>query len=349
MKPQHLIPAVALAAPLLLAACGGKHDEASGTRLEADSTAVIRVVTAVVQPRAFEDWGEYPAELRGADDAVLTAPAPAGGRVVKVARVGEKVTKGQALCDIDSDLYEAQLKQAQAALDLAKGERDRARANVRDGLVGKAVLDKTELDYQGARVAHLQAKRAHEDSRCQAPFAGILASRSIEPYQSVAPGTPTVRVTGLKNLEALVSIPESDSRSYRESQKAAFRLLEDGAKPVRGTVTSLDHAVQSAGRVVTARVTLANPGDALRPGMIGRVSILREKYDRAILVASQSVLRLQEGTVVMRVNDGRAEKVAVRLGPSRGDSVVVLSGLSAGDRIITVGAFQVSEGTKVEF
>jgi multidrug efflux pump subunit AcrA (membrane-fusion protein) len=39
----------------------------------------------------------------------------------------------------------------------------------------------------------------------------------------------------------------------------------------------------------------------------------------------------------------------VTLGPSRGDSVVVVSGLRAGDRIITVGAFQVSEGTKVKY
>src|SRR5690606_3101161 len=299
--------------------------------------------------RPFEDWGEYSADLRGADDAVLTAPAPAGGRVIAVSDVGTAVTKGQALCDIDSELYQAQLKQAQAALDLAKGELDRARNNVKDGFVGKAVLDKAELDYQGARVAHYQAKRAYEDSRCQAPFAGVLASRSVEQFQSVAPGAPTVRVAGLSRLEAVVAIPESEARDYRDGQAAQFRLLEADARPLAGRIGSIDRAVQSTSRVVTARVELANPGNALRPGMIGRVSILRAKHDRAIVVASQSVLRLQDGTAVMRVRNGRAERADVTLGAPRGDSVVVVSGLNQGDRIITVGAFQVSEGTKVTF
>lgn len=352
MKPQYRHYASLFAVPFLLAACGGgaeKGEHSNSKKLTADTSAVIQVVTAVVQARPFEDWGDYSADLRGADDAVLTAPAPAGGRVIKVADVGTAVSKGQALCDIDSELYQAQLKQAQAALDLAKGEIDRARNNVKDGFVGKAVLDKAELDFQGARVAHYQAKRAYEDSRCQAPFAGVLASRSIELFQSVAPGASTVRVAGLSRLEAVVSIPESEARDYRDGQTARFRLLEAGAKPLSGRIGSIDRAVQSTSRVVTARVQLSNPGNALRPGMIGRVSILRAKYDRAIVVASQSVLRLHDGTAVMRVRDGRAERVNVALGATRGDSVVVTSGLTSGDRIITVGAFQVSEGTKVKF
>ena len=77
--------------------------------------------------------------------------------------------------------------------------------------------------------------------------------------------------------------------------------------------------------------------------------MLRRKYDNALVLASSSVLRLQEGTAVMRVVDGRARQVPVTLGPSRGDSVVVVEGLSAGDRIISTGAFQVSDGTRVEF
>ena len=352
--PRAALPYAALAVLTgLLVACGGGDDgkavKPNSKKLTADTSAVIQVVTTVVQARPFEDWGDYSADLRGVDDAVLTAPAPTGGRVIKVSDVGTVVSKGQALCDIDSELYQAQLKQAQAALDLAKGEIDRARNNVKEGFVGKAVLDKAELDYQGARVAHFQAKRAYEDSRCQAPFAGVLASRSIEPFQSVGPGAATVRVAALGRHEALVAIPESEARAYRDGQAAQFRLLESGATPLAGRVSSLDRAVQSTNRVVTARVQLSNPGNVLRPGMIGRVSILRAKHDRAIVVASQSVMRLQDGTAVMRVRDGRAQRVNVELGATRGDSVVVVSGLSTGDRIITVGAFQVSEGTKVSF
>ncbi len=351
-QTQHLKFAGIVAASILIAACGGGKDEKNtedAKKVSADTTAAISVVTTVVGTGAFEDWGTYSADLRGTDDAVLSAPAPGGGRVNKVSAVGTKVAKGQALCGIETDLYQAQLKQAQAAFDLAQGEIERAKNNVSQGFVGKAVQDKAELDFQGSRVALFQAKRAYESSRCEAPFAGVLVSRSVEQFQSVGPGAPTVRVAGLSRLEALVSIPESEADGYREGQRAEFTLLQSGSKPILGTISSLDRAVQSNNRIVSARVQLGNPGGTLRPGMIGKVRVLRRKYDKALVVASQAVLRLQEGTAVMRVENGRAHQVPVVLGPSLGDSVVILSGISAGDRIVTVGSFQVSEGTRVKF
>jgi membrane fusion protein (multidrug efflux system) len=331
-----------------LAGCGGGHGEES-KKVTADTSAVIRVVTTVVQARPFEDWGRYSADLRGQEDAVLTAPAPGGGRVHNIADVGTTVSKGQALCDIDADLYEAQLKQAQAALDLARGEVERARGNVKDGFVGKAALDKAELDFQGARAALFQARRAHADSRCEAPFSGMLVSRFIERHQTAAPGMHTVRVAALSRLEALVSIPESEAFDYREGQRAEFRLLQEGAIPATGRIASLDRAVESRNRVLTARVLIDNPSNTLRPGMIGRVRILRRKYEEALVVPSQAVLRLHDGTAVMIVRDGMAHRAAVTLGAAQGDSVLVRAGLAAGDRVITVGGFQVSEGTKVAF
>ena len=350
---QHLKLAGFLVVSALLAACGGgdkkEAKEASDKKVSADTTVAIAVVTTVVAAVPFEDWGTYSADLRGTDDATLTAPAPGGGRVNKVSAVGTKVSKGQALCDIEADLYGAQLKQAQAAFDLAQGEIERAKNNVAQGFVGKAVQDKAELDFQGARVVLFQAKRAYEYSRCQAPFDGVLVSRTVEQFQTIAPGMPTVRVAGLSRLEAVVSVPESEANSYRSGQRAEFTLLQDGSKPILGTISSLDGAVQSSNRVVSARVQLGNPGGTLRPGMIGKVRILRSRSEKALVVASQAVLRLQDGTAVMRVQNGRAHQVPVKLGASLGDSVVILSGISAGDRIITVGSFQVSEGTKVKF
>ncbi len=329
--------------------CSKKKKEESVTRLSADTTSSIRVVTMTMLPRIFEDWGTYSSDLRGADDVVLTAPIAGGGRVDQIAEVGKMVSKGQGLCKIESDKYQAMLMQAQSALDLAKGELDRVKVNVEKGYVGKAMVDKVNFDYQSARVASLQAHRAYEDSRCQAPFSGIMVSRFVERFQGVAPGAPTVRIAGLSRLEAVISIPEAEAFEYKEGQKAEFLVLQGEANPITGRIRGLDRAVETHSRTVTARIELPNPGTKLRPGMVGKVRILRRHYEQALVVPSQAVLRLQEGTVVMRINGNQAQKVSVTLGASQKDSVLVLTGLSAGDRIITVGAFQVTEGTKVEF
>lgn len=352
--PRALTRLLALGAAALALGVGACNNKAQGAesnpaggKAEAKDAPAIRVVADTVRARSFEDWGAYSAEVRGKQDAVLTAGA--GGRVGKVEEVGRAVKAGQALCDIESARYGAMLQQAKSALEVAKGEMERAKMNVEKGFVGKAVLDQTEFAYQQARVGVLQAQRAYEDSRCQAPFDGVLVSRSIEAFQTVPPGAPTVRVASISRLEAVVSIPESEARDFREGQDAEFSLPQDSARVITGKLKAIDRAVEARNRTVTARIEIPNPGNQLRPGMVGRARILRNKMAAAVVIPSNSVLRLQGGTAVMVVREGKAHQVPVRLGPASGDSVVVENGLAAGDMLITMGSFQVSTGTKVTY
>jgi membrane fusion protein (multidrug efflux system) len=158
-----------------------------------------------------------------------------------------------------------------------------------------------------------------------------------------------VRVASTDRLEAVVSIPEAEARDFREGQAAEFSLVQGDGKVIVGKLKSIDRAVEERNRTVTARIEIPNPGNALRPGMVGRARILRQKYDEAVVIPSKAVLRLQEGTAVMLVREGTAQQVPVTLGPSSGDSVVVKEGLQGGETLITIGSFQVSTGTKVTY
>lgn len=336
-------------AALAMTACEKKAKEEGkeGTEQTAGKPA-IHVVVSAVSVHSFEDWGNYSADLRGSEDATLAAPMQ-GGRVARVAEVGKSVRAGEALCDIEADRYQAMLLQAKSAVEVAKGEVERQKVNVEKGFVGNAVKDQAEFGFQQARVAMLQAQRAYEDSRCQAPFAGVMVSRLMERFQTVGPGQPTVRLAAINRLEAVVSIPESEARDFKEGQVAEFSQVQDTAHAFAGKLKSIDRAVEAKNRTVMARIDIPNSGNVLRPGMVGRTRILRKKYNSAIVVPSNAVLRLQEGTMVMLVKDNKALQVPVRLGPASGDSVVVETGLSAGDMMITVGAFQVSTGTPVVY
>jgi membrane fusion protein, multidrug efflux system len=337
-----------LTAALAIVACNKKGNGEGKDAEKAKTVEAIRVVASPVTMHPFEDWGNYSADLRGSDDATLAAPFQ-GGRVASVVEVGKAVKAGQALCDIESARYQAMLLQAKASVDVAKGEVDRQKVNVEKGFVGKAVMDQAQFGYQQARVAMLSAQRAYEDSRCQAPFSGVMVSRMIERFQTVAPGQPTVRLAATTRLEAVVSIPESEARDFHEGQVAEFSQVQDTARAFAGKLKSIDRAVEAKNRTVMARIDIPNSGNVLRPGMVGRTRILRKKYAQVVVVPSNAVLRLQSGTMVMLVKEGKAVQVPVRLGPASGDSVVVESGLTAGDLMITVGAFQVSTGTPVEY
>lgn len=348
---KRTLTIIALSGALTLGACGlggcGKKNSHSTHSKSADSV-VVKVVVATVTESAFEEWGSYSADLRGIEDAVLTAPYQ-GGRVEWVAAVGTRVAKGSILCAIDSARYEAALGAANAQLALANGDLERTRANVEKGSLGRSALDGATLAFEGARMAQIGARRAYDDCRGLAPFGGILVSRTIEKFQSVAPGMPILRIARIDRLEATIAIPESEAFDYIKGMSAEFTLLQQPQQIYRGTISSIEQAIDSRSRTVSARLTIINSGDALKPGMVGRVRILKQKKSSAVVIPAGALLRLQDGLAVMLVKDGVARQQKVKGGFQNGDMIEITEGLTPGDLLITTGAFQVSTGTRVAY
>jgi membrane fusion protein (multidrug efflux system) len=313
----------------------------------ADST-VVRVVTVEVTERPFDVWGSFSADLRGIEDANLIAPYQ-GGRVGWVRKVGSRVKKGDALCDIDNERYSIALEVADAQIALARGDLERARTNVQNGSIGKAALDAANLAFQNARMLQGTARRALEDCRCLAPFDGVVVSSSIEKYQSVNPSTPTVRLSRLDRLEAQIAIPEKEAFAYSEGMRTLFTLLQQPDTVFEGRLSSIDRSVDQRSRTVAARVEIVNRSQMLKPGMVGRARILRAKLDKAIVIPSSALLHLENGLAVMVAENGVARQRMIDEGASIPDSTLVNSGLRQGDRLIVTGAFQVSDGTKISY
>jgi membrane fusion protein, multidrug efflux system len=342
-----LVPFLILAAAS--AGCGGKGKNTAASALKRDAdSSVVRVVVADVIERPFEDWGSYSADLRGIEDATLIAPNQ-GGRVNAIREVGTRFKAGESLCDIDGDKYGAALEAAQAQVEVTKGDLERVKMNVEKGSLGRSAIDGANLAYQNARMLLATAKRAYEDCQCQAPFDGVLVSRSIEKYQTVSPSAPTVRVSRVDRLQAIIAIPETEAFSYEEGVKTEFRLLQNPERVYEGRLSSRDQAVEAKSRTVTARITVNNRDGLLRPGMVGRAGILRRAYNKAIVIPSTALLHLENGIFVMVVENGIARQHMVKTGATAGDSTLITGGISQGDKLIVTGAFQVSDGTKVQY
>jgi membrane fusion protein (multidrug efflux system) len=341
------IVTIASACLIGLFGCKKEAGHAAGSHKSVDS-AVVKVIVSPVTVRPYEDWVSYSADLRGIEDAVLTAPNQ-GGRVNSIKEVGARVSAGESLCDIDAGKYEAALEAAKAQVAMTRGDLERATVNVEKGSLGRSVLDGANLGYQNARMVLANAQRAYDDSRCLAPFSGVLVSRSVDKFQTVSPGMPIVRVARIDKLEAQIALPEAESLGFREGMKTEFALLQNPNEKFDGTISSLDGAVDTRSRTITARITIRNKNGILKPGMVGRASILRKQYAGAVVIPSTALVRLPDAITVMVVERGRARQHTVAVGASKGDSTLVTAGLVAGDSLIVSGAFQVTDGTNVAY
>jgi len=328
--------------------CGAPEKRVDVVKKNSTDSSVVHVVVAEVKETSFEDWGSYSADLRGVEDANLTAPFQ-GGRVNFIKPIGSHVAKGESLCDIDGEKYEAALEAAKAQVEVAKGELDRAKINVEKGSIGRSALDAANLAYQNARMLLATAQRAYEDSHCQAPFDGVLVSRSMDRYQTVLPGVPTVRLSKIDRIEAVISISESEAFNYSDGMKTEFKLLQNPDRIYEGKLKSIDMAVDQKSRTVTARIELSNQDGSLKPGMVGRARILRKTYAKAIVVPTTALLRLQNGISAMVVENGVAVQRNVDVAVTTDNNALIRNGLKPGDILIVSGAFQVSSGTRVRY
>jgi len=330
----------------LFAGCQKKESAAEKTGIASSDTASVTAVVAEIKGVPWSDWGSYSADLRGVDDAVLVTSA--AGVVHSIAAVGKHVGAGQALCDIESDRYKAQLDAAKAGWDAAKSQLEITRKNVDAGSVGKTALEGLNAQTFSAQAQYLGAKKMYEDSRCQAPFAGIVANRLVNQWQAVGAGTPMMRIVKVERLEADFTVPEEESHGLVTGLPVEFFLLDSPDHVYKGKISSVDLAVDAKDRTMGAKVVIVNAGNRLKPGMVGRARVLRKSYASAVVVPSTALLRQEKGVTAAVVRDGVAHMVEVRLGSAKGDSVQVLSGLAVGDRLVVQGAFRVSEGARIK-
>ena len=110
--------------------------------------------------------------------------------------------------------------------------------------------------------------------------------------------------------------------------------------PVKPIVYTLDPATRTG----TARVTLANSGGRLRPGMYATATLFGAASASGPVVPTEAIVRtggeaVGQAAVIIALGEGRFRPQPVTIG-EEGDGVVrVLSGLAVGDRVVTSAQF----------
>jgi membrane fusion protein (multidrug efflux system) len=269
---------------------------------------------------------------------------------------GRQVAAGDVLVRLDTRQEQAQLAAAQARLDLARRNLDRARDLLAQGVIPQADFDaaKAANDQADASVGEIAATIGRKTIR--APFAGVLGIRQAQLGQYLAGGAPVVPLQALDPIHVDFGIPQQEIGRVRVG--GPVRVTTDGpaGDSFDGTVTAIDAVVDPATRNFQVRATFRNPRRLLRTGMFVRAELPLPQKDAVIALPASSILYAPYGDSVfvvekMKGPDG-AEYLGVRqqvvtLGPSRGDQVAVLSGVEPGATVVTSGVFKLRSGAAV--
>ncbi len=175
-----------------------------------------------------------------------------------------------------------------------------------------------------------------------------MEERLIEPGEQAAPGTPVARLVNTRRVKVVAGVPERYAADIAPGTSVRLSLRAYGGGELVAPVTFVGAAIDPDTRTFPIEVELGNPDRTLKPEMVARLFVTRERLDDALVVPRAALVRDEMGThafVAAETEGGstlRAEKRTLTLGPVYGARAVVREGLAAGERVVVAGQNQLA-------
>ncbi|MFU2489499.1 efflux RND transporter periplasmic adaptor subunit [Thauera sp. WH-1] len=333
---------------------------------------VVRVQEGTVSPTLF---GIGTVEAR---HTYRIGPTLAG-RVSRVeAQVGDRVSAGQVLGEMDavdlSDRIRAQdaaLKRARAGVREAEARQAFAQAQSRryDKLSALqaaseevAITRRQEREIAEAgliaareELARVQSERAAlvaqlENLRLVAPVDGVVTLREAEPGTTVVAGQAVVELIDPSSLWINLRLDQVGAGELARDLEAAIVLRSRSEAPLPGRVLRVEPRADAVTEELLAKVVFDSRPEPMPPlGELAEVTVALPPAPAAVVVPN-AALRREAGEVgVWQVKEGRLHFAPLKLGAADLDGrVQVRAGLTAGEEIVLYSERALSSGSRID-
>jgi len=134
-----------------------------------------------------------------------------------------------------------------------------------------------------------------------APFDGVVTQRLLDPGAYAGPSAPAIRVSHIETVYLNFNVPDDDLAYVRPGVKATFISSSLPGKTFAGSISEVNAIPTSGTLSYRARITMANPGELLRGGMLVAVSVAKAAHSGVVIVPRSAVEDGPDGESVFTV------------------------------------------------
>ncbi len=165
--------------------------------------------------------------------------------------------------------------------------------------------------------------------------AGIVQTRNVEPGDLVQPGRILLEIATANSLEVVVKVDEKNMARLVLGQPAQIIADAYPDNVVPAHITFIAPAIDTARGTVDIHLSVDAQTDFLKQGMTVSATMETGRRDNALVIANDALREVNaDSAVVMRVENGKAERVVVKLGMRGMAQSEVREGLKSGDTIL---------------
>src|SRR6201987_4340012 len=273
---------------------------------------------------------------------------------------GDLIKEGTPLYRIEKGLFEAQVRQAEGALERSKAAKalsalqlSRAEDLVQKEAGTVVARDQARAQDQQAEGAVMADEANLATARITlgytdivAPITGKVGRTNITKGNVVSPerGPLTVIVS---QDPIYVTFPVSQRDFLREQAagrevdisnvKARLRFADGRTYQQEGSINFVDVQVDRNTDTILVRATFPNPAGMLVDGQFVRIKVESGTSEEKGVIPKSALIADQEGVYVFAVEDGKATVKRGKPGSTTDKGVVIEQGLSGGELVIVDG------------
>lgn len=335
------------------------------------NTANIATITAeLTQVTLFDELQGRVRPLRSAE----IRPQVEGIITQRLFKQGDTLEQGDALFQIDQDIFiidveikQAALEQSMAHLALIQSQVDRFTQLDRTKAVSKQAFEEASFNLQiaAATVQQNRAQLKHSElqleyAKVTAPISGIIGEALVTEGSLVSRTEPQplaiiqqidkvyidVRQPASK-LGLLRRLLANEQKNSEQGVKVIVQSSAESADDIEGQILFSGISVDENTGDLVIRIIADNAKQQLLPGMYVRTQIPRQKL-QAITVPEHAVRRNSAGSpfVYIVVND-KFEQRPVQLEGLQQRRYVISKGINPNDIVVVTGQDNLREGAEL--
>jgi RND family efflux transporter MFP subunit len=337
----------------------------------------VAVELSPVRTETIREIGRFTGSLSPRSQFVV-APKVAG-RLEKLAvDVGDAVTAGQLIAQLDDDEYAQQVAQAKAELAVARATVAEYRSSLefatseekktRD-LHERKIASDSEMEEIRAKREAWEAKHAvtlAEVARREAALRAaevrlsytridaawadgsterLVGERFVDEGEMLRANAPIVSILDNRTMTAQIDVIERDYPKLRIGQPAQVDTDAYPGETFTGKIVRIAPLLKETSRQARVEIEVPNADRRLRPGMFVRVRIEFEKHENATVVPVSALARRNgtRGVFVADTDSLTARYVPLTIGILTNERAEVVAPALSG-QVVTLGHHLLEDG-----
>jgi multidrug efflux system membrane fusion protein len=282
----------------------------------------------------------------------ITQVGGADGRT-RTIQDGDRVRRGQVLAQLRQAEFRDQLSDADAGLQQAQADYERASQLYENRSVSKAEYDAAYARYTAGRARQSQAAISLADATLRSPIDGVILRRAIEVGSLAGPSTPAFTIADTRIVKVVFGVPDVVVAGLKLGERLAIQAEAIPGEVLPGQITRISPSADPNSRVFEVEAALPNPDGRMKVGMLATLRLGDGAPDAGVFVPLASVVRPagdSTGYAVYVVGDSATPTAKLRrvtLGDVSGNQIAVREGLKKGEKVIVRGATIVGDGQTV--